>query len=173
MRLREDLLRRLVKEEDGTFVQTSKWEVHPLEVVLKSEQILEILHKTTAETGLSPATTQHPETTAEGDDNEDEDITKQTEKRNEEMQQQQQRDNGSTTEHQRQSDERQGPPGDMLRFLAADGSEFRIPREVGSLLVELIARVGSLEHRVENQQRHAASSTHMRRFTSILQARNF
>ena len=74
MRLREDLLRRLVTEEDGTFVRTSKWDVHPLEVVLKSEQILEILHKTTAEIALSPATTQHPETTAEGDDNEDEDI---------------------------------------------------------------------------------------------------
>ena len=71
MRLREDLLRRLVTEEDGTFVETSKWEVHPLEVVLKSEQILEILHKATAETALSPATTQHPETAAERDDNED------------------------------------------------------------------------------------------------------
>ena len=128
MRLREDLLRRLVTEEDGTFVETSKWEVHPLEVVLKSEQILEILHKTTAETVLSPATTQHPETAAERDDNEDEDITQQTETRNEETQQQQQRDNGSTTEHQRQSDERQEPPGDMLPLLAADGSEFRIPR---------------------------------------------
>ena len=28
-RLREDLLRRLVTEEDGTFIQTSKWDVGP------------------------------------------------------------------------------------------------------------------------------------------------
>ena len=32
---------------------------------------------------------------------------------------------------------------------------------VGSLLVDLIARVRSLEDRVDNKQRHAASSTHI------------
>ena len=40
-----------------------------------------------------------------------------------------------------------------------DGSEFDISREVGLLLTELIAR--SLEDLVLNQQRHAASSTHI------------
>ena len=81
-RLREDLLRRLITEEDGTFIQTSKWDVHSLEVVLASEQILEILQKTTAEAALG---------TALGDDNENEDIAQLTEKRNEETQKQQQR----------------------------------------------------------------------------------
>ena len=69
-RLREDLLCRLVTEEDGTFVQTSKWEVHPLEVVLKSKQILEILQKTTAEAALGTTNRQHPDLTADGEDNE-------------------------------------------------------------------------------------------------------
>ena len=52
--LREELLRRIVKEEDGTFLNTTSWDVHPLEVVLKSEAILEILTKTTAEAASSP-----------------------------------------------------------------------------------------------------------------------
>ena len=56
--LREELLRRIVTEEDGTFVQTSGWDVHPLEVVVKSEAILEILRKTTAEAASTP---QHPQ----------------------------------------------------------------------------------------------------------------
>ena len=34
---REELLRKIVKEEDGTFVKTTNWEIHPLEVVLKRE----------------------------------------------------------------------------------------------------------------------------------------
>ena len=54
---REELLRRIVTEEDGTFVRTTNWEIHPLEVVLTSEAILEILRKTTAEAALPP---QHP-----------------------------------------------------------------------------------------------------------------
>ena len=48
-RLREDLLRRLVTEEDGTFVQTTRWEVHPLEAVLGSDEIAQILLRTTVE----------------------------------------------------------------------------------------------------------------------------
>ena len=55
--LRDELLRRIVTEEDGTFVKTTNWEIHPLEVVLKSEASLEILRKTTAEDAMTP---QHP-----------------------------------------------------------------------------------------------------------------
>ena len=55
--LREELLRRIVTEQDGTFVKTTNWEIHPLKVVLKSEAILEILRKTTAEAASPP---QHP-----------------------------------------------------------------------------------------------------------------
>ena len=39
---REELLHRIVKEEDGTFVRTTNW-INPLEVILTSEAILEIL----------------------------------------------------------------------------------------------------------------------------------
>ena len=55
--LREELIRRILTEEDGTFVKTTNWEIHPLEVVLKSEAILEILRKMTAEAVFLP---QHP-----------------------------------------------------------------------------------------------------------------
>ena len=47
--LRQELLRRIVMEEDGTFLNTTSWDVHPLEVVLKSEVMLEIITKTTAQ----------------------------------------------------------------------------------------------------------------------------
>ena len=57
--LREDLLRRLVTEEEGTSVQTSMWDVHPLEVVLMSTQILKILRKMTAEAALGNSGIQH------------------------------------------------------------------------------------------------------------------
>ena len=139
-RLREDLLRRLVTEEDGTFVQTSMWEVHALEVVLKSEQILQILQKTTAEAALSTTNTQHPEVTADDDDTDD-DITQHAENRNEETEQQQPQ-NVEITAHERHSYGRQEPPGERLRLLASDGSEFNVPWEVGSLLAELIAKSG-------------------------------
>ena len=55
--LKEELLRRIITEEDGTFVRTTNWNIHPLEVVLKSEAILKILRKTTAEAVFPP---QHP-----------------------------------------------------------------------------------------------------------------
>ena len=54
-------LRRIVKEEDATFLNTTSWDVHPLEVVLKSEAILEILTKTAAEAASSPQHPQHSE----------------------------------------------------------------------------------------------------------------
>ena len=52
--LKEELLRRIVKEEDGTFLNTTSWDVHLLGAVLKSEEILEILTKMTAEATSSP-----------------------------------------------------------------------------------------------------------------------
>ena len=55
--LREELLRRIVTEEDVTFVKTTNWDIHPLEIVLKIQVILEILRKTTAEAAFPP---QHP-----------------------------------------------------------------------------------------------------------------
>ena len=48
-----------------------------------------------------------------------------------------------------------------MRLLASDGSEFRVPREFGALLAELIVKIKSLEDLVLDQQRHAASSTHI------------
>ena len=71
---REELLRRIVKEEDGTFLNTTSWDVHPLEVVLKSEAILEILTKTTAEAASSPQYLQHSESSEHELIGDDDDI---------------------------------------------------------------------------------------------------
>ena len=49
----------------------------------------------------------------------------------------------------------------MLRLLSHDGTEFQVPKEVGTLLVELIARVRPMEERLTDHQRQAASSTRM------------
>ena len=76
-KLREDLLRRLVTEEDGTLVQASKWDAHLLEVVFKSEEILEILRKTKAEAALDTNRTQHRDDTANRKDTEDDNVTQQ------------------------------------------------------------------------------------------------
>ena len=49
----------------------------------------------------------------------------------------------------------------MLRLLSHDGTEFQVPKEVGTLLAELIARVRSMEEWLTDHQRQAASSTRM------------
>ena len=49
----------------------------------------------------------------------------------------------------------------MLRLLLHDGSEFQVQKEVGTLLAELIARVRSMEERLTDHKRQAASSTRM------------
>ena len=46
-KLREELIRRIVTEQDGTFVETFSWDIHPMEVILKSESILQTVLKTT------------------------------------------------------------------------------------------------------------------------------
>ena len=61
----------------------------------------------------------------------------------------------ATKEHQRQGTR------DMLRLLSRDGTEFQVPKEVGTLLAELITRVRSMEERLAHHQRQAASSTRM------------
>ena len=48
---------------------------------------------------------------------------------------------------------------DMLRLLSHDGTEFQVPKEVGTLLAELITRVRSIEEQPAHHQRQAASST--------------
>ena len=61
----------------------------------------------------------------------------------------------ATKKHQRQGTR------DMLRLLSHDGTEFQVPKEVGTLLAELIARVRSMEERLVHHQRQAAFSTRM------------
>ena len=181
-RLREDLLHRLVTEEDGTFVQTTRWDIHPLEAVLGSDEIAQILLQTTVEAAREASETllqstsqaQIPNATGTGqgtgDDNHEEQQQQQRQQEQRQQQHQQsnhpqQRDRQNGTDDDRHNNERQDEeqktlPPEMLRLLAADGSEFRVPREVGSLLAELIAKVKSLEDIVLNRQRHVASSTH-------------
>ena len=157
-RLREDLLRRLLKEEDGTFLQTSKWDVHPLEVVLASEQILGILQKTTAEAALGTSERQHLEAAANEQVTRDDDNPQpqQQDRRNS-------RDEDKDDGEDSQSDgsEHQPQPGEMIRLLASDGSEFSVPREFSTLLAELIVKVKSLEDLVLDQHRRATSSNHI------------
>ena len=121
---------------------------------------MEILQKTTALAALGINDIQHPEVTA-NDNTEDDNVTQQSNETHQQVTQQQQLQDIDNTMHERHSDGRQVPPGERLRLLASDGSEFEVPREVGSLLAELLAKVRSLEDLVLNQQRHATSSTHI------------
>ena len=50
---------------------------------------------------------------------------------------------------------------DMLHLLSHGGTEFQVPKEVGTLLADLIARVRSMEEQLAHHQRQAASSTRM------------
>ena len=143
---REELLRRIITEEDGTFVKTTNWEIHPLEVVLKSEAILEILKKMTPEATSPP---QHPrlsESPEQAHLENDDEI--------EEVQE------AWHTEDSTKDNQREGTR-DMLRLLSHDRTEFQVPKEVGTLLAELIARVRSMEERLAHHQRQAACSTRM------------
>ena len=159
-RLREDLLDRLVTEEDGTFVRTSRWDVHPLDAVLGSDEIAQILLRTTSEAVREANPAQHTHATSNEEGTRDDD----TQRRQQHQQQQQTIDlenseRRSSTDDEQEDVNRENRPPEMLRLLASDGSEFCVPREVSSLLAELIAKVRSLEDMVLNQQRHAASST--------------
>ena len=160
-RLREDLLSRLVTEEDGTFVQTSRWDVHPLEAVLGSDEIAQILLRTTSEAALEANPAQHTHATANEEGTRDDDTQRhqRQQQQAQDANQRQEEDRRSSTDDEQQDENRENLPPEMLRLLAADGSEFRVPREVGSLLAELIAKVRSLEDMVLSQQRRAASST--------------
>ena len=155
--LREELLQRIVTEDDGTFIQTTNWEVHPLAVALKSDAILEILRKTTAEAASSP---QHPPRQQRPDSpeharREDVNVTDRVEDT------QSDEDRRRTQDAQEETNRlgTQQQAGDMLRLLSHDGQEFQVPREIGTLLAELITKVKSLEDRLTNHQRQAASST--------------
>ena len=117
-----------------------------MEVVLKSEAILEILRKTTTEAASPP---QHPrlsESLEHAHLENDDEISEVQETRHGE---------DSTKNNQREGTR------DMLRLLSHDGTEFQVPKEVGTLLAELIARVRSMEEQLAHHQRQFASSTRM------------
>ena len=118
-----------------------------MEVVLTSEAILEILRKTTAE---AAPPTQHPrlsESLEHAHPENDDEISEVQETRH--------------TEDSTKKDQREGTR-DMLRLLSDDGTEFQVPKEVGTLLAELITRVRSMEEQLAHHQRQAASSTRTR-----------
>ena len=64
------------------------------------------------------------------------------------------------TEDSTKNNQREGTR-DILRLLSHDGTEFQVPKEVGTLLAELIARVSSMVEQLAHHQRQAASSTRM------------
>ena len=134
------------------------WEIYPLEVVLKSEAILEILRKTTAEAASTP---QHPRLS---------ESPKHALQRNDDeigviqgtgpLDDQSQSSETRHTEDSTKDNQREGTR-DMLRLLSHDGTEFQVSKEVGTLLAELIARVRSMEEQLAHHHRQAASSTRM------------
>ena len=131
-------------------------------MILRSEQILHILQRTTASAAPNSQNTQHQDTTA-ADENarNDDDSTQTRPQRVDADATNTHEDSGSTSRQQEDSDEQLPQSGRMIRLLAEDGSEFCMPRQVGALLAELIVKVRSLEELVLDQQRHAASSTHI------------
>ena len=136
---REELLPRIVTEEDGIFIQTTNWDIHPLEVVLKSEAIRELLRKTTA---VAASPHQHPQLTEslENTHLEDDDIVEAQATPpidDQRVHTGTQRTQDSTKDNQREETR------DMLRLLWHDGTEFQVPKEVGTLLAELMTRVRS------------------------------
>ena len=147
--LREELLSRIVKEEDGTILNTTSRVVHPLKVVLKSEAILEILTKTTGEAASSPQHPQHSESSEHeliGDDDDIEQL-QETHQLDEQSEVQETRHTGDSTKN----NQREGTRG-MWRLLSHDGTEFQVPKEVGTLLAELITRVRSMEEQLAHHQ---------------------
>ena len=134
---REELLQRIVTEEDGTFVRTTNWEIHPLEVVLTSEAILEILRKMTAEAAPPPRHPRLSESLEHAHPENDDEISEVQETRH--------------TEDSTKKDQREGTR-DMLRLLSHDETEFQVPKEVGTLLAELITRIRSMEEQLAHHQ---------------------
>ena len=151
--LRDELLRRVISEDDGTFVQTSNWRVHPLDVVLRSEVVMNVIGRTTASASPDTQHTQHGDTTVTTEQN--------TRNKPEEGATETHEDERSNVTQDADNDESQSQSRGMMRLLASDGSEFRVPREFGALLAELIVKVRSLEETVLDRQRLAASSTHI------------
>ena len=154
---REELIRRIVTEQDCTFVETFSWDVHPLEVILKSEAILQTVLKTTREAAID---TQHPPTpqNADGGRNSDAQITEQSLSIDMENCTKEVNANGRS-DGETTANGQEPQPEEMLRLLSTNGTEIQVPRDVGTLLAELILQVRSLQDRLTNQQRQAASST--------------
>ena len=158
---RDGLLRRYLSEDDGNFVKTSNWDMHPLDVALKDEQILEALQRTT-EAASRAHQNAHPNSPSGSDMEEnEEDASRQRQRRSADISPNARNNTQSNRTRQVDNDERHPQAGGMIHLLAADGSEFAVPQEVGTLLAELIVKVRSLEELVLDQQRHAASSTHI------------
>ena len=62
--LRDSLLRKTLSEDIDTFVQMANRDIHPLDVVLKSEQILNIITRMRTDAALLTRQTQHSDATA-------------------------------------------------------------------------------------------------------------
>ena len=149
-------------EDDGTFIQTANWDVHPLDVVLKSEQIFNIITRQTTDAALLTQQTQNPDATANLENAQNSGVSTHLRQNTPADDAANAHDNGRSNFRQdSDSEERQSHAGGMMRLLAANGLEFCVPREIGALLAELIVKVRSLEELVLDQQRHAASSTHI------------
>ena len=147
--LREELLRRIVTEEDGTFVKTTNWEIPTggrLEKRSNPGNTKEddVGGRVPAPTPTALRSPKHA--LLENDDDIEE--VQATQSLGEQSQ-------SSETRHTEDATKEQGRqrPGNMLRLLSHDGTEFQMPKEVGTLLVELIARVRLMEERLADHQR--------------------
>ena len=54
-------MQKTLSDDDGTFPETSSRNIYPLDLVLKSEQILEIIQRTTTVAASNSKQTQHPD----------------------------------------------------------------------------------------------------------------
>ena len=155
--LREQLIRKIVAEDQGIFVETSGLDAHPLEVILKSDEVLQIVLKTTGEAARK---IQHPHRNQESDD------SRRNPDAGEKNKSAEGRDNAEDAARRNANslngedgDGERGQPEEMLSLRSTSGTEFQVPRDVGTLLVDLMTEVRSLRQEVRDQQRQATSST--------------
>ena len=130
--------------------------------MLKSEQILNIIARTTTDAALLTQQTQHPDATANLENAQNNGVSAHQRQSTPAEDAANAHDNGrSNFTQDSDSEERQSHAGGTMHLLAADGSEFCVPRKIGALLTELIVKLRSLEELVLDQQRHAASNRHI------------
>ena len=127
-KLRDELIRMIVTEQDGTFLETFRWDVHPSEVILKCEAILQDVLKTTREAAID---TQHPPTpqNVDGGRNSDARVTELSVSIDMENCTEEVNANGRS-DRETTADGQELQPEEMLHLLSTNGTELQVLRDV-------------------------------------------